>query len=101
VSAACYGTAAGILNLALVAFAAARGGVAWAGVLVAIWGFGSLAGGLVYGSRNWRSQAEDRAMACLALFGAILLLLASAPGLVILALLMIPLECRYRHGWER
>jgi predicted MFS family arabinose efflux permease len=91
VSAACYGTAAGILNLALVAFAAAHGGVAWAGVLVAIWGFGSLAGGLVYGGRNWRSPVEGRAMACLALFGAILMLLALAPGLVILALLMIPL----------
>jgi len=57
---ACYGVSAGILNLALVAFAGAHGGVAWAGVLVAIWGTGSLAGGLAYGSRNWKSPAERR-----------------------------------------
>ena len=66
VPAACYGLAAGILNLALVAFAVAHGGTSWAGVLVAIWGIGSLAGGLAYGSRDWRSPVEDRAMACLA-----------------------------------
>jgi hypothetical protein len=66
---ACYGVSAGILNLALVAFAGAHGGVAWAGVLVAIWGAGSLAGGLAYGSRKWKAPAERRAMICLALFG--------------------------------
>ena len=91
ICAACYGVAAGILNLALVAFAGAHGGVAWAGVLVAIWGLGSLAGGLLYGSREWGGLVEVRAMGCLALFGAALLLLAAAPGLVVLALLMIPL----------
>lgn len=90
-SAACYGVAAGILNLALVAFAARHGGTSWAGILIAIWGAGSLAGGLAYGSRDWHSPAEDRAMACLALFAAALMLLAAAPGLIILALLMIPL----------
>jgi hypothetical protein len=65
--------------------------VAWAGVLVAIWGLGSLAGGLLYGSRDWGGPAERRAMACLALFGAALMLLAAAHGLLVLALLMIPL----------
>ena len=91
VCAACYGVAAGVLNLALVAFAAAHGGTAWAGVLVAIWGIGSLVGGLAYGSRDWRSPVEDRALACLALFAATLMLLAAAPGLIVLTLLMIPL----------
>jgi hypothetical protein len=52
---------------------------------VAIWGTGSLAGGLAYGSRNWKSAGEGRAMICLALFGAMLVLLAAAPGLVVLA----------------
>lgn len=88
-SAACYGVAAGILNLALVAFAGAHGGAAWAGVLVAMWGLGSLVGGLLYGSRDWGGPVEVRAMGCLALFGAILLLLAAAPGLAVLAPLMI------------
>ncbi len=91
IAAACYGVAAGILNLALVAFAGAHGGVAWAGVLVAIWGLGSLAGGLLYGSRDWGGSVEGRAMGCLALFGATLMLLAAAHGLIILALLMVPL----------
>jgi predicted MFS family arabinose efflux permease len=91
VCAACYGAAAGILNLALVAFAGSHGGVAWAGVLVAIWGLGSMAGGLLYGSRDWSGRVELRAMGCLALFGAALVLLAAAPGLIVLALLMIPL----------
>ena len=35
--------------------------------------------------------AEDRAMVCLALFAATLMLLAAAPSLIVLALLMIPL----------
>jgi predicted MFS family arabinose efflux permease len=85
----CYGVSAGILNLALVAFASAHGGVAWAGALVAIWGAGSLAGGLAYGSRNWKASVEGRAMICLALFGATLMLLAAAPGLIVLALFMV------------
>jgi predicted MFS family arabinose efflux permease len=90
-SAACYGAAAGILNLSLVAYATAHGGTAWAGVLVTIWGAGSLAGGIGYGSRTWRAPVERRAMACLALFAAALMLLAAAPNLAALALLMIPL----------
>lgn len=90
-AAACYGAAAGILTVSLVGYAAARGGVAWAGVLVAIWGAGSLAGGIVYGSRNWQAPVERRAIGCLALFAAALMLLAAAPNLAVLALLMIPL----------
>lgn len=86
---ACYGVAAGLLNLALVAYAAGHGGAAWAGVLVAIWGVGSLAGGVVYGSRAWRAPVEWRAIGCLGLFGGALMLLAAAPGLPVLALLMI------------
>ena len=92
--AACYGAAAGILNLALVGYAAAHGGVAWAGVLVAIWGAGSLAGGIVYGSRTWQIPVERRAIGCLALFGAALILLSAAPNLAVLAPLMIPIGLR-------
>lgn len=85
----CYGFSAGMLNLALVAFAGAHGGVAWAGILVAVWGIGSLLGGLAYGNRNWKAPVERRAMICLALFGAGLVLLAAAPGLIVLALFMV------------
>jgi predicted MFS family arabinose efflux permease len=89
VASAGYGLAAGMLNVSLVAFAGRHGGVAWAGVLVALWGAGSLAGGLAYGSRAWRVPAERRALACLALFGAVLMALAAAPSLAVLAVLMI------------
>jgi predicted MFS family arabinose efflux permease len=84
-----YGAAAGVLNLTLVAYAATHGGAAWTGVLVAIWGAGSLAGGVVYGSRNWQAPVQVRAIGCLALFGAALMLLAAAPNLTVLAALMI------------
>lgn len=90
-AAAGYGVAVGLLNLALVAYAAGHGGVAWAGVLVAIWGAGSLAGGVVYGSRDWRAPVEWRALGCLGLFGAALMLLTAAPDLAVLAVLMIPI----------
>jgi len=56
---------------------------------------GSLAGGLAYGSRSWKSPVERRAMICLAAFGAMLMLLAAAPDLIILALLMVGLG---QHG---
>jgi predicted MFS family arabinose efflux permease len=86
-----YGLAAGMLNVSLVAFAGRHGGVAWVGALVAIWGIGSLAGGLIYGSRTWRAPVERRALGCLALFSGTLMILAAAPNLAVLALLMIPL----------
>jgi hypothetical protein len=69
--------------------------------LVAIWGLDSLAGGLLYGSREWSGPVEVRAKGCLALFGATLLLLAAASSLVVLVPLMIPLGCRFRPGWAR
>ena len=76
-AAACYGAAAGILNVALVAYAAGHGGPGWAGVLIAIWGAGSLAGGLLYGSRTWPAPVHWRAVSCLALFSLALLPLAA------------------------
>jgi predicted MFS family arabinose efflux permease len=91
VASAGYGLAAGLLNVSLVAFAGQHGGVGWVGVLVAIWGAGSLAGGVAYGSRAWRVPVERRALGCLALFGAVLMVLAAAPSLVVLGILMIPL----------
>jgi predicted MFS family arabinose efflux permease len=50
---------------------------------------GSLAGGVAYGSRNWQAPVGWRAIGCLALFGAALMMLAAAPNLTVLAVLMI------------
>jgi predicted MFS family arabinose efflux permease len=89
--AALYGVGVGILTVTLVAFAAANGSPAGAGLLIALWGVGSLGGGIAYGSRSWRAAVEDRAIVTLAAFALALALLASAPNLTILALLMLPL----------
>jgi predicted MFS family arabinose efflux permease len=86
-----YGVSTGMLTVSLVAFAVAHGGAGWAGVLIAIWGLASLAGGVAFGGRSWRWPVERRAMAFLAAFAAALALLAAAPSLPWLAAAMIPL----------
>ncbi len=48
-----FGTAVGIVQVAVPAFADARGSAATGGVLLAALSAGSLAGGLIYGGRVW------------------------------------------------
>lgn len=86
-----YGVAAGILTVTLTAFSTAHHSRAAVGVLVAVWGVGSILGGLAYGSRRWRAAPERRALWLLAALAVLLGLLAIAPGVAILALLMLPL----------
>src|SRR4051794_9389242 len=50
---ALFGSAVGIVQVAVPAFASARGSAATGGVLLAALSAGSLVGGLVYGSRAW------------------------------------------------
>lgn len=86
-----YGVSSGMLTIALVASAVAHGSPAWAGVLVAVWGVASMAGGLAVGARSWRWPPERRAMLFLAAFAVALALLAAAPSLPLLVAAMIPL----------
>jgi predicted MFS family arabinose efflux permease len=86
-----YGVAAGILTLALTAFAGLHHARAAVGVLVAIWGIGSIVGGLVYSRVPWRRPPERRAPLLLGALALLLVLPALAPGLVVLALLMLPI----------
>jgi predicted MFS family arabinose efflux permease len=88
-SAVGYGIAVGILVVALAAFASAHGSPAAVGALIAIWGAGSLVGGIVYGSRRWSGPVEQRALVLLVALGAALMLLAAAPSLPVVALLML------------
>lgn len=86
-----YGVAAGMLTLALTAFATDHHARAAVGVLVAIWGIGSIVGGLANGAVSWRSPPERRAPLLLGALALLLALPAVAPGLVVLGLLMLPL----------
>ncbi|MBV9605374.1 MAG: MFS transporter [Solirubrobacterales bacterium] len=86
-----YGVAAGVLTLTLTAFATDHHARPAVGILVAIWGLGSILGGLAHGSVRWRRPPERRAPLLLAALAGLLASLALAPGVAVLALLMIPL----------
>jgi MFS family permease len=59
----------GTLEVALTAFAESEGSRGAVGPLVTIWGLGSIAGGLAYGARTWRTPAAWRYPLLLALLG--------------------------------
>ena len=75
---AAFGTAVGIVQVAVPAFAAARGSAAPGGVLLAALSAGSLIGGLVYGARSWPGSAPRRLAVLLLGLGAAFALLAVA-----------------------
>jgi MFS family permease len=68
------GAALGAAEVVTVAFATEKGQAGMAGVVLAIWAFGSLLAGLWYGSVHWRAPVERRL-----LIGAILLAVTLAP----------------------
>jgi predicted MFS family arabinose efflux permease len=96
VAAALYGVSCGILTLALTAFCASRGHSDAVGVLIAIWGVGSIVGGVAYSTRRWSTSPPHRAVILLTTLGALLALTAAAPNLASLAvftlLLGVPLS---------
>jgi MFS family permease len=49
----CYSTAFGLVEIGVIAFAAESGAPALAGVMLGLMSIGSVAGGLIYGSRGW------------------------------------------------
>jgi predicted MFS family arabinose efflux permease len=69
----------GVVQVAVPAFALARGSDSVGGVLLAALSLGSLVGGLVYGSRNWPGPLATRLAAVLFGIGAAFSLLA-LPG---------------------
>jgi MFS family permease len=96
VAAALYGVSCGIFTLALTAFCASHGHSAAVGVLIAIWGIGSIVGGIAYSTRRWSTPPQQRAVILLTTLGAGLALTAAAPNLASLAvvtlLLGVPLS---------
>jgi hypothetical protein len=93
----------GLLQVAIAAFAAHNGARGTAGVLLATWTTGSLAGGLIAGGREWATPVERRyVMLLLLLAGTFALLLLPATNLqmgtlIVLAGLPIApwLSCTY------
>ncbi|MEA2310558.1 MAG: hypothetical protein QOE28_526 [Solirubrobacteraceae bacterium] len=83
-----FGVAVGVVQVAVPAFATARGSAADAGVLLAALSAGSLAGGLVYGSRSWPGGLAWRLVALLLALGTWFALLAAAGSPVAVALLL-------------
>ncbi|MGH8765971.1 MAG: hypothetical protein ACRET8_09655, partial [Burkholderiales bacterium] len=76
----CYASAFGLVEIATTAFATEVGLPAIAGILLGIMSIGSAAGGLVYGSRNWRLPLERQFPLMLTLMGAGIAPLALLPG---------------------
>jgi MFS family permease len=88
-SVATMGTAVGIVQVAVPAFAENHGGPAVAGLLLAALSGGSMVGGLVYGARRWPGTPAARLPALLLALAAGCALLAVADAPVPLAVLLL------------
>ena len=86
---AAFGTAVGVVQVAVPAFAAARGSAAMGGVLLAALSAGSLVGGLVYGARGWPGTQSTRLSALMLGLGTAIALLAVANTHAGLAALLV------------
>jgi MFS family permease len=76
-----FGTAVGVVQVLLPAFADERGSAETGGLYLALLSAGSLAGGLVYGARSWPGEPVRRLP---------VLMLALAAGFALLALAEVP-----------
>lgn len=85
---AVFGTAMGVIQVAVPAFAEARGSAAAGGILLAALSAGSLAGGLVYGARAWPGTPPARLAALMLGLGLAFALLTVAGTQVALAALL-------------
>ena len=86
-----FGTAIGVLQVALPAFAAGRGAAAAGGFYLAAISAGSLCGGVVYGSRRWPGTPPQRLAVCLLSIatGCVLVAAATLPATVAAAALAV------------
>jgi MFS family permease len=86
------GVGLGMLEVGIPAFSRAEGAAAMAGVLLAIWSFGSLVGGLAYGTLPRRSLHRTH-LVLTAVLPLTLLPLTLAPSVWVMALLVLPAGC--------
>lgn len=84
------GIGIGLCEVAVPAFADAEGSRELAGLLLAVWSVGSAAGGLIYGALPNRPPLATVHLAVASALPFGLLLLATAPSIAVMALLVIP-----------
>jgi len=84
-----FGTAVGVVQVLVPAFAAERGSVEAGGLLLATLSAGSLVGGLVYGARSWPGSEVDRLAPLMLGIAAGFALLAAADSPALVALLLV------------
>ena len=87
------GVGLGMLEVGIPAFSRAEGAAAAAGVLLAMWSFGSGVGGLLYGTLPRRRGLYTTHLMVAGLLPLTLLPLAFAPAVWVMALLVIPAGC--------
>jgi MFS family permease len=87
------GIGIGILEVGIPAFSRAEGAAAAAGVLLAMWSFGSGIGGLLYGLLPRRRGVFATHLLVASLLPLTLLPLAAAPSVYVMALLVLPAGC--------
>jgi MFS family permease len=87
------GVGIGMVEVGIPAFSRAEGAAAAAGVLLAIWSFGSGIGGLLYGTLPRRRGLYRTHLLVGALLPLTLLPLAAASSVAVMALLVIPAGC--------
>ncbi len=66
----CYSMAFGLVEIGVTAFAAEAGAPALAGVILGLMSIGSVAGGVIYGSREWHLPLDRQFAITLAVMGA-------------------------------
>jgi MFS family permease len=91
--AALFGGALGAGEVGVPAFAIEHGHRAASGFLIAAMSIGGVAGGLVVGAVRWSATATTRAAALLGLVAAGLAVLAAAPSILAIAILLIVAGC--------
>lgn len=86
---AMFGAVTASIELATVAFATAHRHRALAGLILAIFAVGSAGGGLLYGSRKWRTRTHYRLAITQILSAAAIALLWLAPSLAVLCVVLL------------
>ena len=81
--------ALGVLEIGIAAFAEREASRADAGWLFALWGVGSMAGGLWYGGRAWRTPADRRFLAVTGVLAVGLVPLPLAGSMPVFALMVV------------
>ena len=84
-----FGTAVGVVQVLLPAFADERGSAETGGLYLALLSAGSLAGGLIYGARSWPGSPVRRLPVLLLALGTGFALLAAASVPAVLAVLLV------------